>query len=1144
MLVTSVSAWGQSATVDGLFYWLDESSRTATVGSNHSGQLTGDIEIPSVISANGTFYTVTTIGYDAFYNQKITSVKLPNTLLEIGENAFFKCKELNSIDLANSVKTIQNQAFRGCEKLSTILNADAVEFMESSDIYNFPWYDNQPDGVVYLGKVLVAYKGAMPPNTTITVKDGTTQITRHAFSGCKNLVSVSLPNSLRKIEFGAFYGCTNLDDVSIPTSVVDIQQDAFSYTKWFNAMPDGEVYINDMLYTYKGKMPSNTSITVRPGTKSIATEAFFCKNNLKSIELPSTVTSIGDGAFRKSGLVSVTVPNSIETIGNDVFRQCSHLTTVQLPRSLKKMDFYVFESCNNLKEVTCLSESVPECSKYAFDNTSVESATLFVPRIAFDAYKNAKQWNRFGTIKTLEEMSDAVAPTLSRSQVHVSSTTYSSVTLTWIKATDDFTPKEDLKYTVYVNGQVFMQGYDIASCVVTGLKPSTNYTFLVSVEDLRGNVTKYDGARATTEARPVVIEKYPVLIEYKQITSENADDFWGDGGSIKYDPATKTLTLAWVDLFSDDDAISIYDDITIKLIGQNTVKGSIYADYTGELTFAGEGSINVKGSYPLYGWLSALVLKDGCTVELDATGYDSPGLGLDDCLLGVDHSTLKVKGGKGNRSIRAVTTFWMEGSEFESNHSYDKVNYMFLDATGKEATDEIIIAPIIKKIPMIADNSITIVNVDDTSATVAWMAATDDTTPQSELTYYIYSMKDGDYDFMYDADSKGMTSYTYTNLQPGTTYYVSVKVVDKDGNQVFYQDASFTTTTPDTSAPALSDDEIRVTDVTDNSIAIEWTKATDDRTVEDQLVYEVIYADNSSFADNYLMVLTDKNTATLKNLTPSTTYYIKVSVSDEASNHSEYRMLSVTTAEDLDVTAPTLADTKITVDAVTETSITVSWTAASDDRTAQDKLEYIVECTDVATGTTTEYSAGNANQYDITGLEPNTSYSINVIVKDEVGNFNRYDAVEARTNETPDVTAPIVVDSEICVDEVTDNSFSISWTAATDDRTAEENLMYTIEYKVSGTSAMTTIAIGNATSYTITDLLPATTYVVVVTVDDEAGNTASYQEQEIQTLDPDGILQIMTDNPDAKMYNIQGLNVGEGYRGLVIVNGKKYLKTK
>lgn len=856
---------------------------------------------------------------------------------------------------------------------------------------------------------------------------------------------------------------------------------------------------------------------------------------------------------------------------------------------------------------------------------------------------------------TTSNAQDKTAPTISNKTVTATGVTYGSVTLTWNKATDNVTKQENLQYSVFRDGVLCKKMKNETSYIVGDLKPSTKYTFEVRVEDEAGNISKYNTVQATTTAKPVEVVKYPILIEYKQITSENANDFWGDGGSIKYDPTTKTLTLAWVDLMSDDDAICLYDDITIKLIGQNTVKGSIYADYTGDLTITGDGSLSVKGAYPLNGWLSALVLKDGCTVELDATGYDSPGLGLDDCLLGVDHSTLKVKGGKGNRSIRAVTTFWMDGCEFLSNHSYDKVRYMFLDANGKEATDEIIIGPKIVKDPVLVNDEIEVEGVTEDGALLSWVPATDDTTPQSDLVYTLYTMRRyGDSDYSFYKDGRNLTSCKLYNLKPNTEYYAQVRVADKDGNLTFYKETSFKTlpesdktvptlangtinvtdvtyssasiswakasdnvtaqdklyymagykkssepesglqfdvynaagngndmtsctienldpetsydfyvvvydeagngaeytkTTivtealPDVTAPSLGEVTISVDDLTQTSISLSWSHATDDRTPQDKLAYTVEYRKAGESAWNTINA-GNANAYTIDALTEDTDYEVSIKVADEAGNETSYGGFTITTLPVPDVTAPTLADSKIVVGAVTDSSISISWTAASDDRTAQDKLEYIVECTDVATGTTTEYSAGNANQYDITGLEPNTSYSINVIVKDEVGNFNRYDAVEARTNETPDVTAPIVVDSEICVDEVTDNSISISWTAATDDRTAEENLMYTIEYKVSGTSAMTTIAIGNATSYTITDLLPATTYVVVVTVDDEAGNTASYQEQEIQTLDPDGILQIMTDNPDAKMYNIQGLNVDKGYRGLVIVNGKKYLKTK
>ncbi len=891
--LATVTAWAD-VNVDGIKYYLENGGYTAHVTGCTTTEV--NIKIPSVVSYEGTIYTVTAVSMYAFKEKPIKTVILPNTITEIGLGAFKNCKDLTSVDLGGSVKSIKTGAFNLCTSLKSVNNCNSVENIESDAFYKTPWIDNQPDGVVYIGKALYRYNGSMPSNTSITIKDGTTQICENAFTDYSKLVAVKIPNTVTRIERHAFYKCINLASISIPQSVESVGAEAFGNTMWLNSQPTGTVYINNSLYTYNGEMHAGTSVNIKNGTKAISAKAFEGQTNMTSVTIPNSVTEIGQEAFAESGITSIILPNSITQIDDLVFFGCSNLTTVTLPVSIKSIGYNAFGNCCNLKTVTCLSTRVPSTETAPFNNVPLAYVTLYVPESALENYKVKSPWEDFGTIKSLEEMEDAVAPTLSRSQLHVSSTTYSSVTLTWIKATDNFTPKEDLLYSVYVNGELFKQERDIASCVVTDLKPSTSYTFQVSVEDLRGNVTKYDGVRATTEAKPVVIEKYPILIEYTQVTSENATDFWGDGGSIKYDPATKTLTLAWADLSSTDDAICIYDDITIKLIGQNTVYGSIYADYTGDLAFTGDGSISVKGENPLYGWISSLVLKDGCTVELDATGYDSPGLGLDDCLLGVDHSTLKVKGGMGNRSIRAVTTFWMDGSEFETNHSYDKVKYMFLDAKGKEATDEIIIAPIIKKIPMIADNTITMVNVDDNSATVAWMAATDDTTPQSELTYYIYSMKYGDYDFMYDADSKGMTSYTYTNLKPGTTYYVRVKVVDKDDNQVFYQDASFTTTTPDTSAPALSDNEIRVTDVTENSIAIEWTKASDDRTADDQLVYEVVYADNSSFADNYLMVQVDKNTATLRKLSPSTTYYIKVSVRDEASNQSEYRVLSVTTA--------------------------------------------------------------------------------------------------------------------------------------------------------------------------------------------------------------------------------------------------------
>ena len=95
------------------------------------------------------------------------------------------------------------------------------------------------------------------------------------------------------------------------------------------------------------------------------------------------MTSIGDSTFESCrSLSSVTIPNSVTSIGNDAFRDC------------------------NLENVYCYAETVPETRSNPFYNynSNVNSATLYVPASAIDAYKTTSPWSKFGTIKTLDEV--------------------------------------------------------------------------------------------------------------------------------------------------------------------------------------------------------------------------------------------------------------------------------------------------------------------------------------------------------------------------------------------------------------------------------------------------------------------------------------------------------------------------------------------------------------------------------------------------------------------------------------------------------------------------------------------------------------------------------------------------------------------
>lgn len=99
-------------------------------------------------------------------------------------------------------------------------------------LHNTEWYNNQPDGCVYisnkLNKWLYTYKGEMSSKTQIDIQEGTTQICDRAFYYYENLISIKIPNSVTLIGNYAFYRCEGLTSVKIPNSVTSIGKDAFS----------------------------------------------------------------------------------------------------------------------------------------------------------------------------------------------------------------------------------------------------------------------------------------------------------------------------------------------------------------------------------------------------------------------------------------------------------------------------------------------------------------------------------------------------------------------------------------------------------------------------------------------------------------------------------------------------------------------------------------------------------------------------------------------------------------------------------------------------------------------------------------------------------------------------------------------------
>ena len=164
--------------------------------------------------------------------------------------------------------------------------------------------------------------------TSIDIPNGVTRIESGAFEGCNGLTSATIPNSVTWIGGYAFSGCHNLTSLSIPNSVTEIGDRAFQGVDLLESQEDGLVYIGRVVL-YKGSMPEDTEITIKEGTKGIASSAFSYRTGLTSIIIPNSVESIGNNAFWGcTGLTSITIPNNIKNISGNAFWDCNQLTSI------------------------------------------------------------------------------------------------------------------------------------------------------------------------------------------------------------------------------------------------------------------------------------------------------------------------------------------------------------------------------------------------------------------------------------------------------------------------------------------------------------------------------------------------------------------------------------------------------------------------------------------------------------------------------------------------------------------------------------------------------------------------------------------------------------------------------------------------
>ena len=214
------------------------------------------------------------------------------------------------------------------------LYANSEDFIVGDYKYTIVSFDSK---VVSIGAANTSISGDITIPASI-VYGGTSYkvgiIAEYGFSGCNNITSVVIPNSVTNISSSAFYCCSSLTAINIPNSVTSIGFMAFYYCSNLTTVSIPNSVTNLGASVFSG-CTSLISIALSNNITSISSSLFEGCSNLKTIAIPYGVTIIGERAFRECiNLTTVSLPNSLTDIGYQSFRGCTSLTSVTIPSSV------------------------------------------------------------------------------------------------------------------------------------------------------------------------------------------------------------------------------------------------------------------------------------------------------------------------------------------------------------------------------------------------------------------------------------------------------------------------------------------------------------------------------------------------------------------------------------------------------------------------------------------------------------------------------------------------------------------------------------------------------------------------------------------------------------------------------------------
>ena len=385
---------------DGILYDIidEERKNVKVIGKHYGANYSGTIKIPASVEHNGTTYNVTEIAASAFYDCTwLTTIKVPNSITAIADNAFTNCLNLKTIINLSGLTFEEGTTSHGniAYYAEEIINYD-----EEVGDYRFDIVNGIFTLTDYVGNDTELALPETYYGEEYAVADG-------AFSGNTTMTSITIPSSVTSIGNEAFNGCTSLAELRIEDGEKTLTLGYNTYNETedgkglFADCPLQTLYLGrDLEYSEEqchGYSPlmgkeTLTDVTIGEYVTYIRSSLICFSTNLTSLVIPGNVKSIGNHAFGACyNLTDLTIGEGVETLGKDIFNSCTSLESVTIPASVTSIGEGAFIYCLKLAKITSLATTPATVGINAFKNIA-SGATLYVHKECKSAYRQSSNW--------------------------------------------------------------------------------------------------------------------------------------------------------------------------------------------------------------------------------------------------------------------------------------------------------------------------------------------------------------------------------------------------------------------------------------------------------------------------------------------------------------------------------------------------------------------------------------------------------------------------------------------------------------------------------------------------------------------------------------------------------------------------------